>query len=152
MSLYSLPRPWSNVKVPHLALQGVSTEFVLIGCVLRKRSVFILYFTHPTFSMRTNSVLTSQSLGKQGAVLSRYSHAPKVKKCGFENKYLLTFSRSALAKDPSTLRKNLPQTPRKIFLSNVKKIISEVKTPFFGPKKEEKTRCLWALSSLLVQR
>ena len=38
---------WSNVKVPHLALQGVSTEFVLIGCVLRKRSVFILYFTHP---------------------------------------------------------------------------------------------------------
>ena len=38
---------WSNVKVPHLACQGVSTEFVLIGCVLRKRSVFILYFIHP---------------------------------------------------------------------------------------------------------
>ena len=37
----------SNVKVPHLALQGVSKEFVLIGCVLRKRSVFILYFTRP---------------------------------------------------------------------------------------------------------
>ena len=28
-------------------LQGVSKEFILIGCVLRKRSVFILYFTHP---------------------------------------------------------------------------------------------------------
>ena len=28
-------------------LLGVSKEFVLIGCVLRKRSVFILYFTHP---------------------------------------------------------------------------------------------------------
>ena len=27
-------------------LLGVSKEFVLIGCVLRKRSVFILYFTH----------------------------------------------------------------------------------------------------------
>ena len=79
-------------------LLGVSKEFVLIGCGLRKRSVFILYFTHPhlfnenklrthtlqskvryfhvtplAFSMRTNSVLTSQSLGKQGAVLSRYT-------------------------------------------------------------------------------
>ena len=28
-------------------LQGVSKKFVLIGCVLRKRYVFILYFTHP---------------------------------------------------------------------------------------------------------
>ena len=28
-------------------LLGVSKEFVLIGCVLRKRFVFILYFTHP---------------------------------------------------------------------------------------------------------
>ena len=28
-------------------LQGVSKKFVLIFCVLRKRSVFILYFTHP---------------------------------------------------------------------------------------------------------
>ena len=28
-------------------LLDVSKEFVLIGCVLRKRSVFILYFTHP---------------------------------------------------------------------------------------------------------
>ena len=28
-------------------LLGVSKEFVLIGCVLRKRSVFIIYFTHP---------------------------------------------------------------------------------------------------------
>ena len=27
-------------------LAGVSKEFVLIGCVLRKKSVFILYFTH----------------------------------------------------------------------------------------------------------
>ena len=27
--------------------KDVSKEFVLIGCVLRKRSVFILYFTHP---------------------------------------------------------------------------------------------------------
>ena len=28
-------------------LLGVSKEFVLIGCMLRKRFVFILYFTHP---------------------------------------------------------------------------------------------------------
>ena len=27
--------------------KDVSKEFVLIGCVLRMRSVFILYFTHP---------------------------------------------------------------------------------------------------------
>ena len=89
---------------------------------------------------------------KQGAVLSRYSHPPKVKKCGLENKYLLTFSLSTSAKKQPTLRRKNPQTPRKIFLSNVKKIISEVKTPFFCPKKEEKTRCLWAPSSSLTQR
>ena len=99
--------------------------------------------------MRTNTVLTPC---KQGAVLSRYSHAPKVKKCGFENKYLLTFSRSTLAKNPSTLRRKNPQTPRKIFLSNVKKFISEVKKPFFWAKKEEKTRLFRAISSSLVQR
>ena len=99
--------------------------------------------------MRTNSVLTPC---KQGAVLSRYSHAPKVKKCGFENKYLLTFSLSTSAKKPPTLRGKKPQTPRKNFLSNVKNFISEVKMPFFCPKKEEKTRCLWALSSSLIQR
>ena len=28
-------------------LQRVSKKFVLIGCVLRKKSMFILYFTHP---------------------------------------------------------------------------------------------------------
>ena len=99
--------------------------------------------------MSTNSLLTPC---KQGAVLSRYSHAPKIKKCGFENKYLLTFSLSASAKKQPTLRRKNPQTPRKIFLSNVKKFISELKTPFFCPKKEEKTRCLWAPSSSLTQR
>ena len=33
-------------KEMYRTLPGVSTEFVLIGWVLRKRSVFILYFTH----------------------------------------------------------------------------------------------------------
>ena len=99
--------------------------------------------------MRTNTVLTPC---KQGAVLSRYSHAPKVKKCGWKNKYLLTFNRSTSAKKPSILRRKKPQTPRKIFLSNVKKFTSEVKIPFFSPKKEEKTRLFRALASLLIQR
>ena len=100
-------------------------------------------------AMRTNSLLTPC---EQGAVLSRYSQAPKVKKCCLENKYLLTFSRSKSHKKPSTLRRKNPQTPRKIFLSNVKKFISEVKMPFFGQKKEEKTRMFRALSSSLAQR
>ena len=42
-------------------LLGVSKEFVLIGCVLRKRSVFILYFTHPHLfnenKLRTHTLL-----------------------------------------------------------------------------------------------
>ena len=108
--------------------------------------------------MRTNSLLTPC---KQGAVLSRYSdslgtftllHASNGKKCGTKNKYLLTLSRSTSPKKPSTLRRKNPQTPRKKFLSNVKKFISEVKFPFLGPKKEEKTRLFRALSSSLVQR
>ena len=78
--------------------------------------------------------------------------SPPPKKCGFENKCILTFGRSASPKKPPTLRRKNPQTPRKNFLSNVKKFISEVKMPFFWPKKEEKTRCLWAFSSSLVQR
>ena len=52
-------------------LQGGSKEFVLIGCVLRKRSVFILYFTHPHL-FNENKLLTHT---KQGAVLSRCSIA-----------------------------------------------------------------------------
>ena len=55
------------MKVPHLA--GVSKEFVLIGWVLRKRSVFILYFTH-SHLFNENKLLTHTL---QGAVLSRYS-------------------------------------------------------------------------------
>ena len=35
----------------------MSKEFVLIGCVLRKRSVFILYFTHPHL-FNENKLLT----------------------------------------------------------------------------------------------
>ena len=73
------------------------------------------------------------------------------KKCGLENKYLLTFSLAKSPKKPSTLRRKNPQTPRKKFLSNVKKFISEVKMPFFGQKKRRKTRLFRALSSLLVQ-
>ena len=76
----------------------------------------------------------------------------QIKKCGLENKYLLTFNRSTSPKKPSTLRRKNPQTPRKKFLSNVKKFISEVKIPFFGQKKEEKTRMFRASSSSLVQR
>ena len=48
--------------------KDVSKEFVLIGCVLRKRSVFILYFTHPHL-FNENKLRTHT---KQGAVLSRY--------------------------------------------------------------------------------
>ena len=79
------------------------------------------------------------------------SPPPKVKKCGFENKYLLTFGCSISAKMLPTLRENFPQTPRKIFLSNVDFSTSEVFYPFFGPKKEEKTRLFRALSSSLIQ-
>ena len=83
---------------------------------------------------------------------SHYFDLSSYKKCGPENKYLLTFSRSSSPKKPSTLRRKNPQTPRKKFLSNVKKFISEVKMPFFGAKKEEKTRLFRALSTLLIQR
>ena len=110
--------------------------------------------------MRTNSLLTPC---KQGAVLSRYSIG-----LGSENEllkpnffrlknfnlfYYFKFQKS-LESPPRTptLRRNFPQTPRKKFLSNVDFSTSEVKIPFFWSKKEEKTRCLWALSSLLVQR
>ena len=41
-------------------LLGVSKEFVLIGCVLRKRFVFILYFTHPHL-FNENKLLTHTS-------------------------------------------------------------------------------------------
>ena len=51
-----------------------------------------------------------------------------------------------------TLRKKIPQTPRKKFLSNVEKFISEVKMRFFWAKKEEKTQYSRALSSSLIQR
>ena len=65
---------WCNYsdgcKAMYRTLQGVSKEFVLIGCVLRK-SLCLSYTLHTlTFTMRTNSVLTPC---KQGAVLSRYS-------------------------------------------------------------------------------
>ena len=49
--------------------KDVRKEFVLIGCVLRKRSVFILYFTH-SHLFNENKLLTHTL---QGAVLSRYS-------------------------------------------------------------------------------
>ena len=70
------------------------------------------------------------------------SGTTKTRKCGFENKYLLTFNRSTSAKKPSTLRRKNPQTPRKIFLSNVENPISEVKIPFLGQKKRRKPACL----------
>ena len=66
------------------------------------------------------------------------SSSPSPKKCGLENKNLLTFSRSTLPKNPPTLRRKNPHTPRKNFLSNVENSISEVKIPFFGPKKRRK--------------
>ena len=40
--------------------KDVSKEFVLIGCVLRKRSVFILYFTH-SHLFNENKLLTHTS-------------------------------------------------------------------------------------------
>ena len=67
---------------------------------------------------------------------------PSPKKCGLENKYLLTFSRSTSPKNPPTLRRKNPQTPRKKFLSNVKFSTSEVKSPFLGQKKRRKPACL----------
>ena len=54
-----------------------------------------------------------------------------------KNKYLLTFSRSTSGKKSPTLRRKIPQTPRKKFLSNVENPISEVKTPFLGQKRGE---------------
>ena len=117
---------------------------------------FLGFCFFKNFPHRTNSLLTPC---KQGAVLSRYSNSsfilfppPNVKKCGFENKYLLTFSRSTSPQKAPTLRRKIPQTPRKKFLSNVKFFTSEVFYPFFWPKKEEKTRLFRALSSSLVQR
>ena len=70
------------------------------------------------------------------------SPPPKIKKCGTKNKHLLTSSYSISPKNPSTLRRKNPQTPSKIFLSNVEISISEVKIPFFGPKKRRKPVCL----------
>ena len=78
--------------------------------------------------------------------------SPPPKKCGQENKYVLTFGYTISAKKLPTLRENFPQTPSKIFFSNVDFSTSEVFYPFFWPKKEEKTRCLWAVSFSLVQR
>ena len=89
--------------------------------------------------MSTNSVLTPC---KQGAVLSRYSHAPKVKKCGFKNKYLLTVNHATSAENLPTLLRKYPQTPRKKFLRNVEISISEVKNAFFSPKKRRNPACL----------
>ena len=59
-------------------LLGVSKEFVLIGCVLRKRFVFILYFTHPHL-FNENKLRTHTSKVRYfhvtliPSVLSRYS-------------------------------------------------------------------------------
>ena len=64
-SSYSLPRPWSNVKVPHLACKvWVRSSYSLVVCL--ERDLCLSYTLHTlTFSMRTNSVLTPC---KQGAV------------------------------------------------------------------------------------
>ena len=57
----------SNVKVPHLALQGVSTEFVLIE-THRKGNVphVASNVRYIAFSMRTNTLLTQ--------IKARYFH------------------------------------------------------------------------------
>ena len=57
----------SNVKVPHLALQGVSTEFVLIE-THRKGNVphVASNVWYIAFSMRTNTLLTQ--------IKARYFH------------------------------------------------------------------------------
>ena len=69
------------------------------------------------------------------------------------NSFYISRPRKGQKRLPRTpiLRRKNPQTPRKKFLSNVEIFISEVKIPFFRPKKEEKTRLFRALSSLLVQ-
>ena len=53
-----LPRPWSNVKVPHLACKvWVRSSYSLVVCL--ERDLWLSYTLHTlTFSMRTNSVLT----------------------------------------------------------------------------------------------
>ena len=49
--------------------KDVSKEFVLIGCVLRKRSVFILYFTHPHL-FNENKLRTHTLQARCGTFLS----------------------------------------------------------------------------------
>ena len=80
---------WCNYsdgcKAMYRTLLGVSKEFVLIGCVLRKRSVFILYFTHPhLFNENKLRTHTLQSKVRYfhvtpiPSVLSRYPLGPSL--------------------------------------------------------------------------
>ena len=78
-------------------------------------------------------------------------HPPKIKKCGFENKYLLTICGSTSARNPPTLLRKNPQTPRKKFISEVFFFTSEVKQPFFLPKKRREPACL-GLSPLFYDK
>ena len=134
--------------------QGVSKEFILIGCVLRKRSVFIPYFTHPhifneykllthTLQARCGTFLSSAICNQQSTWVGPWN----VKNASKENKYVLTFCRSTSAIIATTCPRNFLLTPRKKIISEVFFSISEVKQPISWHKKRRKPR-VYGLSPL----
>ena len=142
-------------------LLGVSMEFVLIGWVLRKRSVFILYFTHPHF-FNENKLRTHTLQSKVRYISHRWNgliadyallitlawvEPRNVKSAPCENKYLLTFRGSTSAIIATTCPKNFLIPPRKKIISEVFFSISEVKQPISWYKKRRKPR-VYGLSPL----
>ena len=132
----------------------MSKEFVLIGCVLRKRSVVILYFTHPLL-FNENKLRTHTLQARCGTftllpwplTTLTWVEPWNVKNAPCENKYVLTFSRSTSAIIATTCPRNFLITPRKKIISEVFFSISEVKQPISGHKKRRKP-CVYGLSPL----
>ena len=143
------------------SINGSSEPF----CIKRKGVFLFLFFslkrelTGVLLYIRCSPSTESHAL-KQRAVhclsmkidLNIY---PKWKNAGLKNKFLLTFQTPISSiRSPTWPEKN-PFKPRKFFLRHINFSICFVKQPFFAlflQKKEEKTLCLRALSSSLVQR
>ena len=78
---------------------------------------------------RYGGIKQIDTVGKNGECLLDYA-AYDAKKCGFENKYLLSFSRSSLAKMQPTLQKKISVN---VFLTELQKI--SMQNMFFSRQK-----------------
>ena len=137
-------------NVPHLAC--VSTEFVLIGCVLRKRSVFTLYFTHP--HLFNENKLRTHTLARCGT----FTLPEMLKSNFFSAKNFNIFYDFGREKNPTSAIR-APIKPVENPLKPVENPLKHLEIPrcfvfhpLYWAKKRGKNPVFRALSSSLVQR